>query len=87
MLPSGFTRNTVLLVPASPCEHPAPASIPYSVSPMNATSATPLTSPPDKGLVWLDGKCSTTGVTTPAALIFEMREVKAPVYGPMGNPT
>src|SRR5437868_6784770 len=40
------TRITPLFVPASPCEHPAPASSPYSLPSTKATSATPLTKLP-----------------------------------------
>src|SRR5262249_46480475 len=61
--PSALTRKMVLSVSASPCEQPAPASNPYSVSPTNFTSETPLTRLPSNGLVWLDGRPSATVVT------------------------
>src|SRR6516162_10075751 len=65
VLPSGFTRTMALLVPASPCEQPAPEIMAYRVFPTNATSATPLTSPPIARLVWLEGRWVATRVTAP----------------------
>src|SRR4051794_27343015 len=55
---------------------------------MKATSATPLIKPPTFGLVWLDGKLSTTVVRKPWGLILEMRApVALAVYGPTGGTT
>ena len=60
-IPKESIRITPLFVPASPCEHPAPARIAYNLPSMNATSATPLTRLPNWALVWLDGRPSTRG--------------------------
>src|SRR6266567_3950914 len=87
VVPSAFTRSTALSVPASPCEQPAPAKIAYSVLPINATSATPLTKLPVAGEVWLEGKLSATVVRIPSGVILEIRDVKSPVYGPTGGTT
>src|SRR5438067_9554398 len=55
---------------------------------MKATSATPLIKPPTFGLVWLDGKLSTTVVRKPLGPILEMRApVTLAVYGPTGGTT
>src|SRR5262245_41088686 len=55
------TRKRLLCVRARPCEHPAPASIPYSCPPRNFTSATPLVRLPLATDVELDGNPTTTG--------------------------
>src|SRR5215472_3349845 len=79
VVPSGLTRRIELSVPQRPCEQPAPASSAYSRPPANATSATPLTSEPSAGEVWLDGRPPATVVRTPFRPILEMREVKPPL--------
>lgn len=53
---------------------------------MNATLETPLTRLPRAALVWLDGRASTTVVTTPPGLTFEIRppsteSLVLPLYG------
>src|SRR5215471_7815123 len=87
VVPSGLTRRIELSVPSRPCEQPAPASSAYNRPPTNATSATPLTSEPAVGEVWLDGRLPATVVRTPFGPIFEMRDVKPPLYGPTGAGT
>ena len=82
-LPSGLMRITPFGNSGTPCEHPAPASTAYIVSPMKAMSATPLTSLPESSSVWLDGRFSATVVSKPPGPIFRMREpVGLPEYGP-----
>src|SRR5438552_14725121 len=55
---------------------------------MNAISATPLIRLPSIGLVWLEGRLSTTVVRVPSEPILEMREpVLLPVYGPTSGIT
>src|SRR6266404_269156 len=76
-LPSALTRITPFGIAGTcgtPCEQPAPPSKTYRVLPIKATSAAPLIRLPVCGLDWLDGRLSTTVVTTPLALILEMRE-------------
>src|SRR5713226_6169733 len=88
VLPSSLTRKTLLNVPATPWEQPAPASMPYRLFPMNARSATPLISLPIAALVWDDGSPVTIRATLPEVLsIFEMLDVKPPLYGPTGGMT
>src|ERR1700682_3698389 len=79
VLPSAFTRSTPLRVLASPWEQPAPAKSAYSVLPMNATSATPLTRLPWFAGVWSEGRLSATVVTVLSGAIFEIRAVNPPV--------
>jgi hypothetical protein len=78
-LPSGSIRQTPFAVLRRPCEQPAPEISAYIVSPMNAMSATPLTSLPIAGLVWLDGNPAATVVRCPSPPTFEIRPVKPPV--------
>src|SRR5262245_16009539 len=61
VLAAMFTRKRLLWVPASPCEQPAAASMPYSCPSRNFTSATPLVSAPLSGDVELEGKPPTSG--------------------------
>jgi hypothetical protein len=63
----------------TPWEQPAPANNAYRVLPTKATSATPLIRGLGTGWVWLEGRFSTTEVTTPAGLIFTMLAVIPPV--------
>src|SRR4029077_11843144 len=79
---SELTRIMALFVPRRPWEHHAPARTAYSLPLTKATSATPLTKLPKPGLVWLEGRPSTTVETAPLGAILEMRAVKSPVYGP-----
>src|SRR6266853_5560663 len=87
VVPSGLTRSTALSVPASPCEQPAPARSAYSVLSIKATSATPLIRLPKAGEVALEGKLSTTVVRVPSEVIFDIRAVRPPTYGPTGATT
>src|SRR6478735_6152100 len=52
--PLGETRRITLLR-VVPCEQPPPPTSTYKVLPMKATSAAPLTRPPESAAVWLDG--------------------------------
>src|SRR6267143_2047970 len=54
---------------------------------MNFTSATPLTRPPKAIESWSEGSLSATVERTPSELIFEMRAVRPPEYGPTGATT
>src|SRR3954454_24942955 len=86
-VPSELTRMTPFGTVGTPCEQPAPASRAYSLSPMKATLETPLTRLAIARLVWLEGRASTTVVTTLSLLTFETRPPSIgsfvlPVYGP-----
>ena len=80
--PSALTRMMPLSTSAWPWEQPAPASSAYRVSPMKATSATPLRKFRG-GAVWSEGRPPATTVRDPSGAKRRMSALDPPVYGPI----